>query len=102
MKRIAIVVPCYNEEDALRLFYDEVRKHFVPGYDFYLLFVDDGSKDGTLHTIKEISLQDQKVLYLSFSRNFGKEAAIYAGLSAAKEIDADAAILIDAICKILG
>jgi|LSQX01.1.fsa_nt_gb glycosyltransferase involved in cell wall biosynthesis len=96
MKRIAIVVPCYNEEDALRLFYDEVRKHFVPGYDFYLLFVDDGSKDGTLQTIKEISLQDQKVLYLSFSRNFGKETAIYAGLSAAKEIDADAAILIDA------
>lgn len=96
MKKIAIIVPCYNEEEMLNLFYEEIRKHFVSDYDFYLLFIDDGSKDRTMEIVKKLHEKDPKVLYLSFSRNFGKEAAIYAGLTGAKAINADAAILIDA------
>lgn len=96
MNKIAIVVPCYNEEEMLEFFHQEIGKHFVPGYDFYLIFVDDGSKDKTLEIIRSLNKKDPKVKYVSFSRNFGKEAAMYAGLKAAKNIDADAAILIDA------
>lgn len=96
MKKIALVVPCFNEEETLNLFYDEVRKHLLPDYDYSFVFVDDGSRDGTLDAIKTLCAKDRNVRYLSFSRNFGKEAAIYAGLSAAKALKADAAILIDA------
>jgi glycosyltransferase involved in cell wall biosynthesis len=96
MKKIAIIIPCYNEEEVLSFFYEEVKKHFLSEYDFKLVFVDDGSRDKTLEKIKALSEKDENVKYLSFSRNFGKEAAMFAGLEAAKKLNVDAAILIDA------
>ena len=84
--RISLVVPCYNEQDALPIFYEEVKRVLeqmkaARGADFVyeLLFVNDGSRDGTLSLIKELAVQDDTVTYISFSRNFGKEAAMYAG-----------------------
>lgn len=82
MEKISIVVPCYNEEKALPYFYkeiDKVSKKMKP-LVFELLFVDDGSNDRTLEVLKDLSKEDKRVKYLSFSRNFGKESAIYAGL----------------------
>ncbi len=83
MKRdvISVIVPCYNEEEVLPLFYDEVTKWAaeVPT-DFEFVFVDDGSKDNTIHILRELAKKDDRVVYDSFSRNFGKEAGIYAGL----------------------
>ncbi len=78
MKKIAIIVPCYNEEDVLDSFYEEIKKWFNPDYDMNLLFVKDGSKDKTLEIIKGYAKNDDKVKYISFSRNFGKESAILA------------------------
>ena len=79
---ISIVVPCCNEEEALPLFYEEVTGVLQGmGCTYELLLVDDGSKDGTLETMRELAARNQHVSYLSFSRNFGKEAALYAGLS---------------------
>jgi glycosyltransferase involved in cell wall biosynthesis len=76
---LSIVVPCYNEEKAVLIYYQSFLK--LPQHISYeLLFVDDGSKDRTLTEIKKIADQDQRVRYLSFSRNFGKESAIFAGL----------------------
>ena len=85
MNTISIVVPCYNEEKALPFFYKEICKIADQMQDsqFELIFVDDGSKDRTLEICKELKLLDERVHYLSFSRNFGKEAALYAGLKAA-------------------
>ena len=77
---ISLIVPCYNEEEALPIFYTEIKK--VLGSmktEYELIFVNDGSKDGTLAILKELAKQDDGVVYLSFSRNFGKEAAMYAG-----------------------
>lgn len=86
MKTISIVVPCYNEQEVLPYFYAEVSKlaadmAFVA---FEFVFVDDGSQDCTLPVIKDLQRRDQRVKYLSFSRNFGKESAIYAGLKNAR------------------
>lgn len=82
MKKISIIVSCYNEEESLPLFYEEVTSVMkdMKGYSFELLFVNDGSKDHTLSFMRDISLQDKRVRYVSFSRNFGKEAAMLAGL----------------------
>lgn len=79
---ISIVVPCYNEEASLGHFYDAFRTLTteVPGETFELILVDDGSHDQTLTLMKTIAAQDARVRYISFSRNFGKEAGIYAGL----------------------
>lgn len=81
MEKISIVVPCYNEEKALPYFYDEIKKisNEMKEVIFEIIFVDDGSKDNTLKVIKEIAKKDVRVRYISFSRNFGKEAAMYAG-----------------------
>lgn len=83
MDKISVVVSCYNEEKALPLFYKEmenvVKKDFK-NVEFEYIFVDDGSKDKTLSIIKELRKNDKKVRYISFSRNFGKEAAMLAGL----------------------
>lgn len=82
---ISVIVPCFNEEEAIPYFYEameKVRKEM--GEKFEYIFVNDGSKDGTLKVLRQLSGQDQAVRYLSFSRNFGKEAALYAGLQAAK------------------
>ncbi len=79
--KISIVVPCFNEEQSVELFYTELKKAISEmQVDFELLFIDDGSQDGTLQAIQQIADEDAQVFYLSFSRNFGKEAAIYAGL----------------------
>lgn len=85
MDIVSLVVPCYNEEKALPFFYKEIYKIAaqMQGFQFELIFVDDGSKDRTLEICKELKLLDERVHYLSFSRNFGKEAALYAGLKAA-------------------
>lgn len=86
MKKISVIVSCYNEEAALPLFYKEmerVRKEdFQDKVDFEYIFINDGSQDNTLRAIKELAAKDPKVKYLSFSRNFGKEAAMLAGLEA--------------------
>ncbi|MDW8605868.1 glycosyltransferase family 2 protein [Streptococcus suis] len=82
---ISAIVPCFNEEEAIPYFYDameKVRKEM--GEQFEYIFVNDGSKDGTLTVLRQLSGQDRAVRYLSFSRNFGKEAALYAGLQAAQ------------------
>jgi len=80
--KISIIVPCYNEEQALPYFYNEVIKlqKEMKNVNFEYLFINDGSKDNTLNVLRELSKKDKKVRYISFSRNFGKEAAIYAGL----------------------
>lgn len=85
MEKISVVVPCYNEEEAIPFFYREigtVQKN-ISEYEFEIIFVDDGSKDRTLIVAKELANKDKQIKYISFSRNFGKEAAIYAGLSKA-------------------
>ncbi|CYU11586.1 TPA: glycosyltransferase family 2 protein [Streptococcus suis] len=82
---ISVIVPCFNEEEAIPYFYDameKVRKEM--GEQFEYIFVNDGSKDRTLKVLRQLSGQDRAVRYLSFSRNFGKEAALYAGLQAAQ------------------
>ena len=83
MEKISIIVPCYNEEKAIPLFYKELLKNikdFPKSVGFEVLFVNDGSKDDTLKIVKDLAKKDDKVKYISFSRNFGKEAAIFAGL----------------------
>ncbi|MCB2966042.1 glycosyltransferase family 2 protein [Streptococcus suis] len=82
---ISVIVPCFNEEEAIPYFYDameKVRKEM--GEQFEYIFVNDGSKDRTLTVLRQLSGQDRAVRYLFFSRNFGKEAALYAGLQAAQ------------------
>ncbi|WP_059004635.1 glycosyltransferase family 2 protein [Bittarella massiliensis (ex Durand et al. 2017)] len=85
MREITVLIPCYNEEETLPLLYPEIckvagRMKAACGVDLSFIFVDDGSKDGTLGVLKELAAGDERVRYLSFSRNFGKEAAIFAGL----------------------
>lgn len=81
MKKISIVVPCYNEEEVLPLFYDEIDKvSKTMKEDFEFIFVNDGSKDNTISIIKKFSKEDSRCKYINFSRNFGKESAMYAGL----------------------
>lgn len=78
--KISLIIPCYNEEEALPIFYRETKKVLADmECDYEMLFVNDGSRDGTLSILKELAQQDEKVVYLSFSRNFGKESAMYAG-----------------------
>lgn len=81
MEQISLIIPCFNEEESLPIFYralDEVTVS-MNTYRFEMLFIDDGSKDNTLSIIKKFSEADERVKYISFSRNFGKEAAMYAG-----------------------
>lgn len=82
MNKISIIVPCYNEKDSLPLFYDELNKNInkFENVEFEIIFVNDGSNDETLQIIKEMATKDNTIKYISFSRNFGKESAIYAGL----------------------
>ena len=85
MREITVLIPCYNEEETLPILYSEIckvagRMKAAYGVNFSFIFVDDGSKDGTLGVLKELAAGDERVRYLSFSRNFGKEAAIFAGL----------------------
>lgn len=82
---ISIVIPCFNEEEAIPIFYEETLKVLktMQLSSFEFVFIDDGSSDRTLEVLKEISAKDKSVHFVSFSRNFGKEAAFYAGLSKA-------------------
>lgn len=97
MKRLSVIVPCYNEEENVRDFYDELCRN----EDFFrekqlgleILYVDDGSRDQTVSEVKKLHAQDGRVRLISFSRNFGKEAAIYAGLQKCR---GDFVVLMDA------
>ena len=85
MKKISIVVPCYNEEESMPLFYEEivkVAKKMQKKAEFEIIFINDGSKDRTLEIARELNEKDKMVRYISFSRNFGKEAGMLAGLEA--------------------
>lgn len=81
MEKITVIVPCYNEQEALHYYYEEMSRLMseMNYVDFELLLVNDGSKDKTLEIMKELADKDNRVKYISFSRNFGKEAAMYAG-----------------------
>lgn len=85
MDKLTIIVPCYNEEEALPVFYREIKKvlNGMPQVEPELLFIDDGSRDNTLRVLRELKACDQQCRYIAFSRNFGKEAAMYAGLESA-------------------
>ena len=79
---ISVVVPCYNEQGALPFYYDKMKEvmALMPELSFEIIIVDDGSTDGTLEAAKQLAKSDERIRYISFSRNFGKEAAMYAGL----------------------
>ncbi len=93
--KLTFVVPCYNEEKNIKLFYNDVVKNFKnKGYDIELIFINDGSKDNTIGELKKlVKLNDFEIKIIDFSRNFGKEAGIYAGL---KNSTGDYTVLIDA------
>lgn len=99
MSLLSVIVPCYNEEEAIPFFYEEMLKTIdvfkkdFPEVEFEMLFIDDGSKDRTLDVLREYNAKDNRVRYVSFSRNFGKEAGIYAGLDNAK---GDFVVIMDA------
>lgn len=82
MNKISIIVPCYNEKESLPLFYEELTNNInkFENVEFEIIFVNDGSSDNTLEIIKDLANNDKKIKFISFSRNFGKESAIYAGL----------------------
>lgn len=87
MEKISIIVPCYNEEEAMPIFYKEITKiadKMKKKSEFEFIFVNDGSKDRTLEVARELSAKDKRVRYISFSRNFGKEAGMLAGLEASR------------------
>ncbi len=92
---VELIVPCYNESAVLKMFYDESSRviNSIKNYDFNFIFIDDGSKDDTLSIMKELAKEDERVKYISFSRNFGKESAMYAGLKNSK---GDYAVVMDA------
>ncbi len=95
MDKISIIVPCYNEEEVLPLFYNEIIRISDIMKEQYLevIFVNDGSADNTLKLLKEFAAKDKHIKYISFSRNFGKESAMYAGLEHA---DGDYVVFMDA------
>lgn len=99
MKLLTAIVPCYNEEQAVPFFYDEMMKvveTFRERYgdvEFEFLFIDDGSRDGTMEVLRGLREKDERVRYVSFSRNFGKEAAMFAGLEKSR---GDYVVIMDA------
>ena len=95
MKTIDLVVPCYNEEEVLSVFYEETSKivNQICNYQFHYILVDDGSQDKTLTIMQNLASQHSEITYLSFSRNFGKESAMYAGL---KHSSGDYVVVMDA------
>ena len=92
--KVSLIVPCYNEQESLPVFYEEMMKIVKKmSCQYELIFINDGSKDRTLSILKEFSAENDNVTYISFSRNFGKEAAMYAGFCNA---DADYVAVMDA------
>ena len=85
MKKVSIIVPCYNEKESLPIFFEETNKILAAlNYENEIIFVNDGSKDETLEILKDLAGKNKNVRFISFSRNFGKEAAMYAGFCNAK------------------
>lgn len=97
-KLISLIIPCFNEEEMIEKLYVEINKVTaqLPNYDFIYLFINDGSKDRTLELVKEKSKIDPRVKYISFSRNFGKEPSMLAGLEASQKLGVDACMFMDA------
>lgn len=96
MKKVSVVIPMYYEEEVAQICYDrvsEVLEKLKKEYDYEIIFVNDGSKDKTLSILKEIASKDSKVKIISFSRNFGHQAAVTAGI---KEVSGDAIVIMDA------
>lgn len=99
MELISVIVPCYNEQEVLPLFYPEIKKvsdqmkNQNKNLDFEFLFINDGSNDNTLYELRKLAALDNRVRYISFSRNFGKESGMYAGL---KEAKGDYVVIMDA------
>lgn len=96
MKTLSIVVPAYNEEDVIELFYKKVKEivdRIKEKYEYEIVFVDDGSTDNTLNILKKLRESDKNIKIISFSRNFGKEAGMYAGL---KNSSGDIVVILDA------
>ena len=95
MKKISIIIPAYNEEESLPILYERLNDliNQIKDYEFEVLFINDGSKDKTLQIIKELRQKDERICYVDFSRNFGKEIAMMAGLDYAK---GDSVIFMDA------
>ena len=95
MNKISVVVPCFNEEEVLSMFYKKTSEvlNEIDGITYELLFVDDGSKDHTKDILRALSLKDDRCEFVSFSRNFGKEAAMFAGL---KKSSGDYVVIMDA------
>ena len=97
MALLSVIVPCYNEEENVRYFYEELMKNSSffeeKKLEVEILYVDDGSKDGTVAEVKKLRKETDRVHLISFSRNFGKEAGIYAGFQKAK---GDYVVIMDA------
>ena len=95
MKKISIIIPAYNEEESLPILYERIENLMenMKNYEFEILFVNDGSKDKTIKIIKEMREKDSRICYVDFSRNFGKEIAMIAGLDYAT---GDCVIFMDA------
>ena len=93
-KKISLIVPVYYEEEVLPIAYPRMRDALQrTGHDYEILFVNDGSRDGTMRELRKIAAEDQRVKVLSFSRNFGHQLAVTAGMD---EADGDALVIIDA------
>lgn len=95
MKKVSILVPCFNESKSLPLLYSELRKIMdsEDNYEWEVLFVNDGSKDNTLDIIKDLRLNDERICYVDLSRNFGKENAMLAGFD---YVTGDCMVIMDA------
>ena len=97
MALLSVIVPCYNEEENVHYFYEELMKnqHFFDEkqLDVEVIYIDDGSKDKTVEEVKKLAVTDARVKMVSFSRNFGKEAAIFAGFQKSK---GDYVVMMDA------
>ena len=95
MDKVSLVVPCFNEESNIKPFYDTIINVFkkIPDADFELMFVNDGSKDNTISIIQELNTKDKRVKCVSFTRNFGKEAALFAGI---RNVTGDCTVVLDA------
>lgn len=95
---ISIIIPSYNEGNNVKLIHESLKKEFQTiHYDYEIFYINDGSADDTLQQIKELAARNHRVKYISFSRNFGKEAAILAGF---EHVQGEAVIVMDADLRI--
>lgn len=92
MDTVSIIIPCFNEAEVIKQLYDTIYT-YVKKYQYEIIFINDGSQDNTLKSIQSLTTQDNNIRYISFSRNFGKESAMLAGLTYA---NGDCVIIMDA------